>query len=159
MKEISTGKVIKNDYAAFLMTIGGPIFLAISAFTAAFGLIPSVRGRGGQDVDPQFAVGMCVVAAILTVLLFVLLAKRIAKIKRILNTGPRVTATITDINFFKDRGRVEFQYTHDSHEHNTGAAIMKNKQTETFAVGSQIEVALDPEHPSKAMIVELYCTA
>ena len=131
MKAVSTGKIIKNDYAAFLMTIGGP----------------------------QFAVGMIVVATILTVLLFVLLAKRIAKIKRILNTGPRATATITDISFFKDRGRVEFQYTNNSQEHNTGAAIMKNKQTETFTAGSQIEVVLDPERPSKAMIVELYCTA
>ena len=33
MSGISTAKVIKNDYAAFLMTVGGPISLAVWAFT------------------------------------------------------------------------------------------------------------------------------
>ena len=61
MPQPSTRKIILNDYAAFLLTIGGPIALAVSAFTAAFGFIPSIRNRGGHEVDPQFIMGMCAV--------------------------------------------------------------------------------------------------
>jgi len=105
MNRVSTGKIIKNDYAAFLLTIGGPIALAISGFAAVFSFIPGGRGQAGQAIDPQFAMGMCVVAALLTVLLFALLAKRISRLKRIIETGPRATATVTEIGFFNSLSR------------------------------------------------------
>lgn len=158
MSKVSTGKIIKNDYAAFLLTIGGPISLAISGFAAVFSFIPGGRGQAGQAVDPQFARGMCVVAALLTVLLFALLAKRISRLKRIIGTGPRATATVREIGFFKDRGRVEFEYVHDGQQYQTRTAVMENKQTKALVSGSEIEVAMDPMNPEKALIVQLYCT-
>ncbi len=159
MNRVSTAKMVKNDYAAFLMTIGGPIALAISAFTAFYGFVPRLRGRGGQEVDPQSAVVICVVAGLVTVLLLFMLAKRISRLKRILQTGPRVVATVSDVAFFKDRGRVEFQYIQDGEDIHAGTAIMKNKETEAIIPGAQIEVAIDPENPKKALIVRLYCSA
>jgi hypothetical protein len=159
MNRVSTGKIIKNDYAAFLMTIGGPIALAISAFTAFYGFVPHLRGRGGQEVDPQSAIVICVVAGLVTVLLLLMLAKRISRLKRILQTGSKLIATVTDVAFFKDRGRVEFHYIHDGEDIHAGTAIMKNKETEAIISGAQIEVAIDPANPKKALIVRLYCSA
>jgi hypothetical protein len=158
VNSVSTGRVIKNDFAAFVMTIGGPIFLAISVFAAVFGFLPEVRGRGGQDIDPRAALALCAVAGFVTVLLFAMLARRISRIKRVLQTGPRALATVSEIDFIKDRGRVEFQYTYNGEAHHAGMAIMKNQQTEAIATGSEIEVALDPANPGKALIVQLYCT-
>jgi hypothetical protein len=157
MSQASTGKIIMNDYAAFLLTIGGPIALAISAFTAAFGFIPSIRHRGGQQVDPQFIMGMCVVAVVVTMLLFYMLSRRISRIKRILADGSRTKAKVLEIGFIKDRGRIEFEYTYGGQQHRTGTAVMKNKQTTAISPGDEIEVALDPVDPRRAFVVQLYC--
>ena len=156
MPQPSISKIILNDYAAFLLTIGGPIALALSAFTAAFGFLPSVRKRGGQEVDPQFIIGISVAATILTAFLFYLLSRRVSRIKKVLANGPRATAKVTEIGFFKDRGRVEYEYIHNAQTHKTGTAIMKNKQTTAIDSGDEIEVAIDPGNPNWALIVQLY---
>jgi hypothetical protein len=153
----SLSRIILNDYGAFLLAIGGPIALVISAFTAAFGFIPSIRGRGGQEVDPQFMMGMCVVAGIITILLFFLLSRRISRIKRILIDGQRTRAKVLEISFFKDRGRIEFEYTHGDQQHKTGAAVMKNKVATAISPGDEVDVALDPDNSRKALVVQLYC--
>jgi hypothetical protein len=153
----STSKILLNDYAAFLLAIGGPIAIAVSALTAAFGFIPSIRNRGGQEVDAQFTVGMCVVAGVFAVLMFVLLLRRIAHIKRVLASGVRTSAKVLEVGFFKDRGRIEFEYTHHGQEHRTGIAVMKNKETTAISPGDEIELALEPENAAKAYVVQLYC--
>lgn len=156
MMEASVGKIIKNDYLAFVLAIGGPIALGISGFAFGLGMVPAWRGRGGQTVDEPFKAALCIAACVLTGLLFALLTRRIARIKRILRAGPRATAVIADVGFFKDRGRVEFEYEHAGRKHRSGTAIMKTRQTAAFAPGAKIEVAVDPRNPSKAFIVELY---
>jgi hypothetical protein len=157
MSHPSTAKIILNDYAAFLLTIAGPIAIAIAAFTATFGFIPSIRNRGGGEVDPSFIVGMCVVTAFIAVLVFFLLVRRISRIKRILADGVRTKAKVLEVGFFKDRGRIEFEYRHNGQEHRTGVAVMKNNQTTAVSPGDEIEVALDPENAGKAYVVQLYC--
>jgi hypothetical protein len=156
MAKVSPAKIIKNDYAALLLTIGGPILLVISGFSAVFGFLPGIRGRGGQQVESTFAFAACFVALCLTVLFFYLLAKRVAKIKRIISEGPRVEATITDIGFVKDRGRIEFRYSYGGTEYRTGSAVMKNRQTSALASGAKLEVAIDPNQLNKAVIPSLF---
>ena len=156
MSEISTLKVIKNDLGAFLLTIIGPIFLIISGYAAVTGGIPSFRGRGGGTVDSETGTALFVGAAILTVLLFLLLFRRISRLRRILSSGPRAQALVTGIEFVKDRGRVEFRYVHDGRQHDTGCAIMKNQSTEALTKDAKIEVAIDPANPGKALIVQLF---
>jgi hypothetical protein len=63
---------------------------------------------------------------------------------------------VTGISFIKDRGRIEFKYYYQGKNHQTGNAVMKNKYTETISVGDEIEVAIDPGKPRKALIVSLY---
>lgn len=155
MQRVSVLKVIWNDYLAFLLTIGGPIMLSLAAFTAIFGFIP---GHRGQTVGPQVVWGMTIFDVLLTVLLLVLLARRISLIKKVLATGPRTTAKVQQIWFFKDRGRVEFEYLHGGQQRNAGMAIMKNAQTTLLKPGSEIEVALDPANPDRALVVQLYCS-
>ena len=156
MSEISTLKVIKNDFGAFLLAIFGPISLIISGYVAVTGVLPRFRGRGGGAVDPETNTLFLVASAILTVILFLLLLRRISRLKRILRTGPRVQALVTGISFVKDRGRVEFRYVHEGRLHDSGCAIMKNPTTEALTKDEQIEVAIDPANPKKALIVELF---
>ncbi len=157
MRPVSVIKIILNDYFAFLLTVGGPIAIAISAFTAIFGFIPNIRNREGKEVNPQFIFGMSIVAVVLAVLLVFLLFLRISRIKNILAHGIHAKAKVLEIWFFKDRGRVEFEYTHNGQKHTTGTAIMKNKQTIAMVPGDEIEVAIDPDNAHRAFIVPLYC--
>jgi len=156
MHQVSIRKIILNDYAAFLMTVGGPVMLALSAFTALFGFIPRLRRRGGRVVDPELAQIFCVVAVILTVILLVQLARRIARTKAILVSGPRVKAKVLEIAFIKDRGRVEFEYTLDGRQYTTGTAIMKNKRTTAIHPGDELDAAIDRANPARAYLVDLY---
>ncbi len=156
MSRISTLKVIKNDLGAFLLTIVGPVFLIISGYAAVTGGIPQFRRRGGGSVDPETATALFAASALLTVILFLLLFWRISRLKRILRTGPRAKALVTGIGFVKDRGRIEFRYVHDGRQHDTGCAIMKNATTQALTKGTQIEVAIDPAKPGKALIIELF---
>ena len=159
MAEASIGKIIKNDYAAFLLVVGGPIALGIAGLTLALGFIPRARGAGGQEVHPQVVIAMGIVAIVITALLLALLARRVSWIKRVVRTGPKAQAVITAVAFFKDRGRVEFEYAHAGQTLRSGTAIMKNRQTESYASGVKIEVAIDLKNPLKALIIELYRNA
>ncbi len=139
------------------MSIGGPILLAISAFAVLFGFIPRLRPRPVLEVDSQFVIVMSIATGVLTVVLLLLLARRVSRLKRVVEMGTRISATVADIGFFRDRGRVEFQYTYEGQEYRTGTVIMKNSQTQAIAAGAQIEVAIDPRKPGKVVIVQLYC--
>ncbi|NLF32831.1 MAG: DUF3592 domain-containing protein [Planctomycetes bacterium] len=157
MKRIRTGRIILNDYPSFLLTIGGPVFLGVGAFVMIFGFIPPTRyGRGGQQVDPLFGFWAFATAAVVASLMLVLLAARLARMKAILTSGPRATATVLRIEFFRDRGRVEYEYVHEGRTIASGSAIMKNRTTSALSPGDDIEVAIDPARPNRALPVQLF---
>lgn len=154
--EISKVKIIINDYNSFLLIIASPISLVIAGIGAVYGFLPGLRHQQQQSITPETAQTIFVIGAILTILFVVLLFLRISRIKQILQTGERVTAKVTQRQMSGERGRIEFQYKYEKKRYTTGTVIMKNRQTEEFWTGAKIEVAVDPQNPAKAMIVELY---
>ena len=153
----SLWKLLKNDYLALLAAIFGPVALGIGGYVAVTGSIPRRAARGGEvivanGVDLPWLIG----ASILAIVLFFVLYRRFAHIKHVLANGNREQATILDVSFFKDRGRVEFEYAHGGQTYRTGTAIMKNRQTLAFQPNDVVEIALDPADPAKAYITELY---
>ncbi len=156
MQTISLKRTILNDYAAFLLTITGPIFLVLSIAGGIFGFLPEVKRPGSVPVTPDTALAGAVVSLVLTLFLLFFLYRRIARIRRIIQTGERVEGGITNISFFKDRGRVTFRYVLNGEVVEGGAPIMKNATTLQLIPGTVVELALDPEDTSKAIVVELY---
>ena len=156
MQSISVKRTILNDYAAFLLAITGPIFLVLSIAGGVFGFLPEVKRPGSIPVTPETAVVGAVASLVLTVVLLFLLYRRIARIRRIIQTGERVEGGITDIRFIKDRGRVTFRYVLNGQVVEGGAPVMKNATTLQLIPGTVVELALDPEDPSRAIVVELY---
>lgn len=156
MQSISVKRTILNDYAAFLLAITGPIFLVLSIAGGVFGFLPEVKRPGSIPVTPETAVVGAVVSLVLTVVLLFMLYRRVARIKRIIQTGERVEGGITDVRFIKDRGRVTFRYVRNGQVIEGGAPVMKNATTLQLIPGTVVELALDPEDPFKAFVVELY---
>ena len=156
MQSISVKRTILNDYAAFLLAITGPIFLVLSIAGGVFGFLPEVKRPGSIPVTPETAVVGAVLSLVLTVVLLFMLYRRIARVRRIIQTGERVEGGITDIRFIKDRGRVTFRYLLNGQVVEGGAPVMKNATTLQLIPGTVVELALDPEDPSRAIVVELY---
>ena len=156
MQSISVKRTILNDYAAFHLALTGPIFLVLSIAGGVFGFLPEVKRPGSIPVTPETAVFGAVVSLVLTVVLLFFLFRRIARIRRIIQTGQRVEGGITSVTFFKDRGRVNFRYPVNGEVIEGGAPIMKNATTLQLIPGTVVELALDPEDPSRAIVVELY---
>jgi len=157
MQKVSLKKTILNDALSFILTIIGPLLLAIAIFADIFGFLPRRHGRGAQSVDPDFIIKMGIIGLILTVVFWMLLGLRIRRIGNIVAHGPRVKAKLLAVDFFKDRGRIEYEYTLHRKQHSSGTGIMKNKQTEALTPGDEIELALDPDDFNKSYYVDLYC--
>lgn len=156
MRRASLARIIKNDYLAFLCAVGGPIMLAIAIFGGIFGFVPRARFFGVNEVDPATVRIYFAIALVLTLALFSVLAQRFNRIERMVHKGEPTTARIVFVRFFRDRGRMEYEYEHGENVYRAGTAIMKNKDTRDFAPGQEIEVMIDPDNPGKAIPVALY---
>lgn len=153
----SIGRILKNDFAAFLLAIGGPIAFSIATYAGLTGSIPKFRRYAGRLIDRDDALEITLGASLVTVLLLFFLFRRISRIKRVLASGPRTMAKVAGLEFHKDRGRLEFEYEHLGIPYRAGVGVMKNRQTTAIAIGDSIEVAVDPAEPGKALVVALYC--
>lgn len=155
MRKLSIKQTLSNDYLALILALTGPLFVAAGLFADAFGFVPR-RRRSVTRVDPEFAADLVFYGSILTVLLLGLLIWRVYRINSIITKGTRVKAWVVDIGFIRDRGRVEYEYTVYGRVIRSGTAIMKNAKTTALQVGDQIELALVPGNPEKALFLDLY---
>jgi hypothetical protein len=150
-------QTLKNDYVSLIVSIIPPIVFGITVIAPALGI--SFRSRrsvvvgavsGGFD-----ALGFGI-ALIVTVSAYLYLFKRVNSIKNIFKTGDQIIGKITDISFFKDRGRIEYTYSYQRQTFQSGTAIMKNSKTESFLTGQELLLVVDSANPNKVLIQDLY---
>jgi hypothetical protein len=151
-----TGRILKNDYPSLLMVMFIALVWILPILGAIFGFLPKRRGGGITDVDPTMLTVMIVVGVVVTLLCGWFASKRIADVKRIISSGPEVTGQIQSIDFYKDRGRVEYDYEYEGKSYHAGNAIWKNRETTALNDGDEITLILDLDNPSRAFIAALY---
>lgn len=143
-KTASTTKIIQNDYPTLLSFIfpivmsGLYLYLVISGNTGTTNLTLSI------------------IFACITLISIAVLIWRIQTIKNICNDGLEVIAMISNVSFFRDRGRVDYIYTHQGQKHISGNAIHKTKQTQALSVGMEVIIMVDRNNPKRAFIRDLY---
>ncbi len=147
----SVVRVVLSDYVALLALMGIVVTWGLHIL-ATNGVIFTSR-RSGTEVTGGGFLGVAIVA---TVVLLPLFAYRIYAFIAIFKRGLLCKAEITDINFFKDRGRVEFKYTLHGKDYRTGSPVMKNARTKALNVGQEVDIVVHPEKHSRAFIVDLY---
>jgi hypothetical protein len=118
---------------------------------AANGVI--FTSRSGTELSGS---GFLNIAIIATAVLLPLCAYRIYAFIGIFKRGLLCKAEITEINFFRDRGRVNFKYALDGMDYTTGTPVMKNARTKALNVGQEVEIVVQPENRTRAFIVDLY---
>jgi hypothetical protein len=145
--------IIMTDYLALVSVV-----VPVGLWTGCVAL--AIRVRLGVPRN-AVALDMCessllTIALIATVICTSALVRRIRRIRRLIRHGCHANATVTMIWFFRDRGRIEFEYTRDGIVVQSGLALHKTKKTAALQVGQQIQVLVDPNRPKQIVIPELY---
>ena len=145
-------RIIGTDYGALLgviLPLAGALLWAGNTF---FGFPATWRGRAIQQGDPTFiwiGVGMAVVG-------IVLLAWRLSVFRSLFANGHRVPGRVTSVSFFKDRGRIEYDYEYGGSALHGGHAVHKTKRTTSLEEGQTVTVLVDPGNPKRTILADLY---
>ena len=148
-------RIIQSDYLALIGVIVPVVSLIMYICVAYFGYFPGLRGRDpiqGTEGAPVFFYLFIIGLVLGLPLAF----WRIRTIQQLFLKGVEVVGQITAISFYRDRGRVEYSYSHAGQAYSGGNAIMKTGRTQQLRSGNQIVLLVNPQEPKRALIRDLY---
>lgn len=137
-------KIIRSDYLAtlaFLSPLVACVFYIVSRFS--------------EKISPSDII-LPVIFLFISMAGMIILILRVHMIKNLIEDGLETIATITDLSFIRDRGRVDYVYMFQGKKYISGNAIMKNKQTRALQTGQQVVLIVDRDKPKRALIRDLY---
>lgn len=137
-------KIITIDYIAFL----GWLFPVVM-----WGMYVVLIVLGNVKIND---LTLPVTFAVITVVALAILIWRIQVFNTVFSDGIESTATINNVSFFRDRGRVDYVYTYQGQKYVSGNAIHKVKQTLALKAGEQVVLMVDRNNPKRAFIRDLY---
>jgi hypothetical protein len=148
-------RIIQSDYLALIGVLFPVVALILYICVAYFGFFPGFRGHDpilGTEGAPLFfylfIVGMAIGVP--------LEIWRIRSIQKIFSKSVEVIGQVTNISFYRDRGRVEYSYRYQDQAYSGGNAIMKTGKTKQLHPGSQVALLVNPDEPKRALIRDLY---
>jgi len=137
-------KIMNIDYVAYLAALF-PV-----AFWGMYLLLLALKRM--QVTNPTYPA----IASVITFISALVLIWRIRLFFRIFGDGFKASATISNVSFYRDRGRVDYVYTHQGQKYASGNLVHKVKQTKIFKVGDEVVVMADRNKPKRAYIRDLY---
>jgi hypothetical protein len=148
-------RIIQSDYVALIGVLVPIVSLIMYIAVAYFGYFPGLRGRDpiqGTEGAPVFLT-LFIIGLVLGV---PLAFWRIRTIQQLFSKGIEVVGQITNVSFYRDRGRIEYSYSHGGQAYAGGNAIMKTRQTQQLRSGNQVVLLVNPDEPKRALIRDLY---
>jgi hypothetical protein len=148
-------RIIQSDFVALIGLIVPLVSLIMYICVAYFGYFPGLRGRDpiqGTEGAPVFLYLFIIGLVLGLPLAF----WRIRTIQQLFSKGIEVGGQIIAISFYRDRGRVEYSYSHAGQAYSGGNAIMKTSRTQQLRSGDQIVLLVNPDEPKRALIRDLY---
>jgi Protein of unknown function (DUF3592) len=148
-------RIIKSDYVATLCLIFPLAAWVMYISVAVFGFFPATRMHpaieGSQDA-PFF-----LIIALLSTAIFVpLLVWRVYSISSKFAGGVEVPGRITNIQFSRDRGTVEYTYEYQGRRYAAANNLRRNSGSRRLIGRKDITVVVDRDNPTRAFIKELY---
>jgi len=146
--------IIQLDTVALLALLFPLVIWGIYIATTYFGFFPGLGGRDpltGADAPLFLYLGL-----IATVVGIPLLLWRVRSFQSMFRRGIQVRGRITDVSFYRDRGRVEYSYTYEGQTYAGGNAVQKTGRSEALQPGGEVTLLVDPEKPQRAVIRDLY---
>ena len=143
-KKLSLQKIIIIDYTAFVAFLFPVVTWVIYFFLL-----------GVKQIEIS-DLGFPTIASVITIAALMVLVWRVRHFFTIFNDGVEASATISNVSFFRDRGRVDYIFTYQGQKHAAGNVVNKVKQTVSLRVGDQVTVMLDRNNPQRAYLRDLY---
>lgn len=138
----SVWRVLWNDYLAFIALI----FPIASWVMAIFFLIYAGHIQSNYYL---FAGGVTLLGVLAAIW-------RYRVIAGLFENGQMVDCEISAIEFFRDRGNIQYIYMFHGEKFEGFNAVMKNKSTQKYAVGQTVKLMVNPEKPKQAFLQDLY---
>jgi hypothetical protein len=135
-------KILQTDYYTFLS------FLFLLILWIVYALF--------QIFDFESPPGAIYVAVALSTFSLAIMVWRYQIIQALFSNGTLVSATVTDLWFYRGRGRIDFAFNFRGHEYLSGNDVVPSINTRAMRVGDRINVLIDPENPLRAIIQVLY---
>jgi hypothetical protein len=148
-------RIVQSDYLAVLGILVPVVSFIMYVCIAYLGYFPGLRGRDpiqGTEGAPLFLY-LFIIGLVVGIPLAIW---RIRSIQQIFSKSVEVVGEITNISFYKDRGRVEYAYSYMGQDYSGGNAIMKTRKTQQLSTGNQIVLLVNPDEPKRALIRDLY---
>lgn len=142
--QASLKKILLTDYGAFIGWLAPLFYLGTI-------LLQFLLGESFATIQ-TFALVLFLVSLAFLGLLF----WRVSLIRRVIEEGVQMPATIVRASFFRGRGRVEVVYTYQGERFLSRNLVVKNKSTRSLTEGMPVLVIIDPENPRRAFVQELY---
>jgi hypothetical protein len=92
----------------------------------------------------------------IAVIAIIILLWRMMRFYSLFNDNQEALATINDVSFFRDRGRITYIHKYNGGNYVSSHYVMKNSRTKSLAVGDQVTVLVDRNNPKKAFIKDLF---
>jgi hypothetical protein len=81
---------------------------------------------------------------------------RYITIRAVFSEGTSVAGIISNVSFFRDRGRISYIYTYGGQKYECGNAVSKGRFTTALSQGQAVTVVVDENNPKRAFVRELY---
>jgi len=155
-RKYSMKKIISHDYASLLSFI---CFIIMAVFAAEIYFVGYfISGKSFDLVyipaDERF-IHYCIFGGLALIGLLVFIC-RTSVIKSYFTNGIEVKGVITDLMYWRDRGRIMFSYAIEGQERQGKLAIHITKATANLGKGNEIKVLVKPENHSKAIVMDIF---
>jgi hypothetical protein len=136
-------KIIWNDYNSFL---------ALTAIIVASGMLTF------DQLSHKLGMGISLfyMTAIVFLIGIPVIFWRVRLISSAFEFGWEAEADITNISFFRDRGKVTYVFTIQGERYQVSNAIMKTKFTRSLQRGQKVIVIAQRDNPRMAFIRDMY---
>jgi hypothetical protein len=141
-QNLSLFRMISTDYPSFLSVLFPIVFGGFSAYFF-------FTGNNALQLFLLLAIGAIVLGV-------PYLVQRYRTLSSVFADGIEAQGTVTNMFFFRGRGRVEYSYTVQGKKQTSSNAINKNSRTRSLKVGQTVTVVVDRNDPKLAFIKELY---
>jgi hypothetical protein len=148
-------RVIIIDRWAFVLALIPIVFWGLIGLAQIFGVVPDLRW-GRDPMTAEDALLLMPIAAGITIITIPLCVWRVRVVWNLLTKGMLVAGSVTNLVFFRDRGRVDYHYTYEGQEWKAQAGVMKVKRTQALATRKDITIVVDPKKPGRTLIWELF---
>ncbi len=100
--------------------------------------------------------GFLWIALAVTVVALPFLLWRYYQFRTVFERGQEAPGTISNLSFYRGRGQVEYTYTYQDQKYTSSIGVYRSKRAKALKTGERVKVVVDPDHPERAYIRDLY---